>query len=132
MDNGALNYEKINAMGLTVKSIDNTSEIPGFVARYDILHVKSTFQKAAMTLKNIDLIASDMNIEASEAIGAVLQFSNCVRKGGTLIITIKCVTRSLTKIIKKSRTLLEKEYDIMGIRTLPNDRQETTIYALKK
>ncbi len=132
VDNGALNYEKLSAMGLTVKSIDNTSEVGGFVGRYDILHVRSNFQNVAATLRDVDLIASDMNIEAGEAIQAVLQFSDCLKKGAALIITIKCITRALSKIIKKSEELLGKEYEIVGVRTLPSNRQETTLYALKK
>ena len=70
-----------------------------------------------------------MNIEAGEAIQAVaLQFSDCLKKGAALIITIKCITQVISKIIKKSEELLGKEYEIVGVRAGP--KQQTGDHPL--
>lgn len=131
IDNGALNYEKISSLGITVKAISDTKQVGGFVGRYEILHVKSGFQKVSTTIKNVDLIASDMNVDAKEAIGAVLQFSDCLKAGADVIITIKCITRNFPKFVKQARTLLPDNFEIIGLRVLPSNRQEMTLYARK-
>lgn len=131
VDNGALFYDKISALGLTIKAIDKTSEIGGFVGRYDILHVKSAFKDVSATLRGVDFIASDMNVDAKEAISAVLQFESCLNRGADVIITIKCITRNFPKFVKQARTFLPDTFEVLGLRVLPNNRQEMTLYARK-
>ena len=130
IDNAKLDTEKINASGVHMEVCSDNSK----PKRGTILHYKMGFQEAYSKLRNTkaDLIADDMNISPAESAAAVTKYLDMLKKNGICIMTVKSVTKNITKHISVIRKELEGKLEIERIAVLPSNRQELTILCRKR
>ncbi len=141
IDQGELNSKRISELGLRYLNYQNSENkykdngVLEHLEETEILHIKSKFQDAITMLngrKKASIITCDMNISPSEAATAVLLFKDLLRVDAVLIFTIKCTTLYVKRFVDDAVSVLSKEFKIIKILALPNNRQELTLYAIKK
>lgn len=136
IDQGELNVKNINDLKIEYMEFlkDQNTDIDKLLSKYQILHVKDKFQSLLENkiATKFLLMTCDMNISPSEASQAVLLFKNMLVSGGALIFTIKCKTLYAKNFIEEAVGVLSKDFEILQILALPNNRQELTLYAKKK
>ncbi|MEM3839305.1 MAG: SAM-dependent methyltransferase [Candidatus Micrarchaeaceae archaeon] len=131
VDNAYLDYKSLKAAGLSLKKAKNPKEIAG---AYGIIHFKSNAGSFLKELKciRVDLLANDMNMDSLSSSEIAAKYAKFMRKGATLIMTIKCMSRNAPLYIRQAKKALSKEFLIKGIKALPANRQELTLYGIKK
>lgn len=99
----------------------------------DIIHLKEKLTSAVKKMDGIiaDMIAIDINSPGKDAAEAAIMYSKYLKKDGALLITIKCQTKFVKSHIETAKKLLSKKFKIKGVRVLPANRQEVTIFGVK-
>ena len=132
VDSAELDYDSLKKSGLRVTV--SPKSIKAALMKCDIVHVKarsSSFLGKAKGMR-IDLLADDMNMDCESSAGEVLKYAPLMRPGSTLVMTIKCMNRNAPKYMAQAKKMLSPAFSIKGIRVLPVNRQELTLYAVKK
>lgn len=134
IDNGDLDYEGLREAGIRVKILDKpTPNLSKEMKSFDIIHLKANARSVLLKgIGKVDLIADDMNMVPKESAEIALSFSDNLSRNAKLVMTIKCVDRKAEKHIARAKEALEKRFRIEGIRVLPGNRQEVTLYATYK
>ncbi len=98
----------------------------------DVIHVKDGFKNAAKIIKvsGASLLADDMNISCKDTANAIHTYLKFLKKGAKIVVTIKCVTKNVPKYIDQAKKLIGKDAQIKGVKVLPSNRQEVTIFAV--
>lgn len=133
IDKGNLDIDSLSESKTKTKSVTAKKRIDGLneLEKVDILHVKDNFANAAKALKikNVDLLADDMNVDAKRTAAAVRSYLKFLKKDAELLITVKCITRYAPRAIGTAEREIGKYATILGMKVLPNNRQEITLYA---
>ncbi len=135
VDNGDLAYGKIKRLELRCRIMDGKKgDAESGLKRCDILHIRSGFDGAlrSIDLKKVDLLVNDMNIRHNLSAEAMLKFSKKMRKGVPALMTVKCVRRSVDRYLAQTKKILSKDFEVVGVRVLPHNRQEATMLLLRK
>ncbi|MEM0201184.1 MAG: SAM-dependent methyltransferase [Candidatus Micrarchaeaceae archaeon] len=135
IDQGEMISDKIKALKLTYLEINDLNTNKLNENNIQILHIKKKFQDSLNILnkyKKVDFITCDMNISPKDAANAVLLFSKNLKKKGKLIFTVKCKTKFAYKYVTEAKEVLSENFNIKKIIALPNNRQELTLYGIKK
>ncbi len=83
-------------------------------------------------ISDIALLVDYMNMEPKLSAQHVLDFSDSLHSGAVVIMTVKCVTRKIDKYIRQVEGVLGGKFEIKGVKVLPSNRQEATLYAVRK
>ncbi len=132
VDTAKLDYKSLKDAGLKV--VVDPKSLQKALDECNIVHVRA---RAADFLKKangigIDLLADDMNMDCRSSSAEVLKYASLMRKGSVLIMTIKCITRNAPKYVAQARKMLSAKFSIKAIKVLPVNRQEVTLYAIRK
>lgn len=102
--------------------------------RGSIVHLRCGFQKAEKCLDGgiADMLAIDINSGGIASSGAVLRYSRFMKKGAYLIMTVKCIMRSVPKYMREVESRLGSRFRILRWKVLPHNRQEITLFARKR
>ncbi|MDE1833118.1 MAG: hypothetical protein KGH58_01735 [Candidatus Micrarchaeota archaeon] len=132
IDNAALDYEKLSKLG-KVEITDAAINAP---ERWDLLHVKTNVRDLDPAKLDrfgpFDAILVDMNIESDKCAMFVDRFTQLLRAGGVLILTIKLVDERIETHIDKAQGLLTPYFENFKVKKLPHNRMELTMYATKR
>lgn len=131
VDNGALDYEKFKELGVGVKVLGESQSLSKEdLKKNDIIHIKSNAKKIDLKkIGKVSLIVDDMNMVPKESAEIILSFSKLFAKNAKLVMTVKCVDRKAEKHIANALRALGKGFKVNGVRVLPSNRQELTLYA---
>jgi 23S rRNA (cytidine2498-2'-O)-methyltransferase len=122
----------LHQMGFEVTSVDrapldkDVSSLKGvkFIQK-DALHFRDK-------INTYDVLTNDMNQDPCQSAKAVISSSESLKQGGNLIWTIKLPGNSPEKIIEKSIKMISPYFDIKCLRQLYHNRDEVTLWGLKK
>lgn len=78
------------------------------------------------------IITNDMNINPKDSAAVMCSLAGYLEKDGVGIMTVKFVTPDRKKLLSDARLELEKEYTIEGIKKMPHNGYETTLFLRKK
>ena len=136
IDSGELEYGKILKAGVKVRKMA-LGKVPiksGDIKPKSIIHMKCRLEKAASMLKNIkvDFVGDDINVGGIESSRAVIGYSRFMKKNAVLIMTVKCMHRSVGRYMKEVESILRPKFRIVRWKVLPHNRQEITLFAMKK
>lgn len=115
VDNAALAYEKLDMR--------------------NIIHIPKRAQEVDMdSLKKmeIDMLLMDMNIAPLESAALAVKFAEVLNKEAVLILTLKMVDYRIEKHIKDAKEILSEKYKGIRLKKLPHNRQELTLFAIRK
>lgn len=131
IDNGNLDYKKLKDSKILVTTGRNIR--PDKLEKGSIIHLKSDASRVHLPkgLK-ATLLADDMNLEPKDSARILKSFSRNLEKGSAVVMTIKCIDRNAEKHIKNAENVLGKNFTIRGLKVLPSNRQEVTLYATFK
>ncbi|MDE1824163.1 MAG: hypothetical protein KGH74_02575 [Candidatus Micrarchaeota archaeon] len=135
IDNADLEYEKIEEQRMSVKVLTNLrkkkTDINEQLRNVDIVHIRENASAAfsRMELKGVSLVANDMNIEPEQSAQLLMNYIGFLKRDAKLIMTVKCISRKVSKHIANAERILEDRFEVKGIKELPSNRQEVTLFA---
>ncbi len=136
IDNAELEYGKIINAGIDAVALKDTRgvKIGKGLRQRQIIHLKCGFQKAEKCLdgKIADMLTIDINAGGIASSGAVLRYSRFMKKGAYLIMTVKCIMRSVGKYMREVEGRLGGRFEVLQWKVLPHNRQEITLFARKR
>jgi 23S rRNA (cytidine2498-2'-O)-methyltransferase len=129
VDPGNFDYEKFKKLGILVNEVNDAPKVLKFEDQ--ITHIKCGYDKLYYCgiEEEADLIVIDINCAPGEAADALLKLSKFLKKGGKAIMTIKCMTRNADRYIELASGTLEGRFRIRGLKALPSNRREITLFA---
>ncbi len=114
-----------------LKQDKNIYHIKERITEENIKSIKKTLEELIED-KELSMITNDMNISPNESISIIREFSDYLLKGGKVIMTLKGITKNIFDLIQNSKIELEKNYNIIKIKHLEQNRREVTFYLNKK
>ncbi len=132
IDSALLDYASIGMQGIVVKRVRTIRH--GDLRPGTILHIKSRLDKAIPLLGGVkaDMVMDDINAGGMESAKAVLGCAAQAREGAVLIMTVKCLRRNVGKYVEEVESLLGTQFRAVQWKVLPHNRQEITLYAIRK
>ncbi len=121
--------------GAKVIAVDNAALAYEKLDMRRIVHIPKRAHDVDMeSLKGLDIgiLLMDMNIAPADSANLAIRFADILKKGAYLILTIKLVDFRIEKHIKDVEEILSKEYRGIRLKKLPHNRQELTLFAIKK
>lgn len=116
--------------GYKVLAVDPAELHPDLENNPQISHLKVKSQDVHLQ-EPLDLIVNDMNMEPQETAVIMNENAHLLKDRGLAIVTLKLPDhpqRSITESVK----ILEKEYEVIKIRSLFHNRQEVTALLQRK
>ncbi len=135
IDTADLDMKSLSKMGIKKVTVEKSPKnIARSLGNADIVHLKLRSAEPLAMLRGVkaNLLANDMNLDCRTSIGEAMKYARFLKRGAILILTIKCITRNAPRYIKEARKLLKPKFKIKGIKALPSNRQELTLYAVYK
>lgn len=137
IDSGELAYKKMRAAGVKVKEITNFRKhsIDGNgLPSKSIAHLKCGLDRAQDVIGRVDadLIGDDINVGGIESAAAVIRYSRFMKKNAVLLMTVKCMHRKVDRYMKEVGDILRPRFVIKRWKVLPHNRQEITLFAVKR
>ncbi len=134
IDSGNLDLGGLSKQNMKVKVAD------GKISKQDleenhIIHIKSVYESVIgdiLPVSEVGMILVDINSTPDVSVKAIAKFLPLLCKEAMLIMTIKCVTKNVSKYIKIAKEGLAANFDVKSIRYLPANRMEVTLYAVRK
>ncbi len=154
IDKALLDYEKICKAGnvLVLTDKEERSSIESLLKNYGVkfadiddadikfdsyaaIHIKMNSKYIKKDLLNrigrFDLLAIDTNTSASDSAEIADSLSGSLNANANLIMTIKLFGSNVEKQITAAKSGLSKSFETLGIKKLPHNRDELTLYARK-
>lgn len=120
-------------LGYRVCAVDPAPLDDRLVKRKSLTYVKGTAQHFLRESKGqFELLVNDMIIDARESAVLMNQFAERLSAGGHAIMTVKLPRKETVKRMKSALKLLEREYEIMGVKQLSQNKSEVTCLMKKK
>ena len=119
--------------GMHVIAVDPASLSPTLNAHPNLTHFKGLAQNF---IKNnnepIDVLVNDMKMDVQESAKIMNLMAPYVKCGGLAIVTFKLPHSKKTAIVNKGLSLLSKNYSVLHVKQLFNNRSEITVVARKR
>lgn len=136
IDAAALDYPAIRENGVSVRVV---RKLEGESIRMDsvrtktIVHIRHGLEEARQCMSGTaGMLVDDMNIGGIKSAEAVASYSPMLRRGGVLVMTVKCMHRSVDQYVREVERALGRRFSVIGIVVLPHNRQEITLVAKKR
>ncbi|HBB64573.1 hypothetical protein A3K02_02445 [candidate division WS6 bacterium RIFOXYD1_FULL_33_8] len=116
--------------GYKVLAVDPAALHPDLEQDSRIIHMKSKAQDIQLD-EPLDLIVNDMNMDPQETGKIMNDIAHLLKDGGLAIVTLKLPDHA-QRSIEEAVAILEKEYEVVKIRSLFHNRQEVTALLQRK
>ncbi|MCE1246926.1 MAG: hypothetical protein LWY06_09795 [Firmicutes bacterium] len=118
--------------GFYVTSVDKAPLNPDVMKMKGVNFVKKDAQFFRCDKDVYDLLTCDINRDPIQTARTLVNMAPCLKKGSPLILTIKFPGDDPIKTIEKTRSTIESSYEVKIIRQLFHNRDEVTLYAVRK
>lgn len=120
--------------GLYVTAVDPAALDARLARDKRITHVRTTAQVYFETPSACDVLVNDMKMDSAESATLMLAGAACLVAGGEAILTLKLPenTNEWLPRIEEAKAILEKAYEIRGMKQLFHNRNEVTVYLRKR
>ena len=98
----------------------------------NVTHLRCRAEEVQRDIGPFHLITNDMNISPRESAEIMVALADILVDGGDALMTIKFVTRARKRHVKEAISILESAYEWFTVKRLPHNRNETTVYMVKK
>lgn len=137
IDSGRLEYGKIRDRGVKVrvaKDIGRLKINKEKLKAGSIVHIACGLGKAYPALRGlkVDFVGNDINAGGIDSSKAVMMYSELMKKDATLVMTLKCMHRNVERYIKEVEKALRPSFKIVRWKVLAHNRQEITLYAVRR
>ena len=136
IDGAQLDYAGIRKAGVKVDiaKLSGRNALARMLKPGGIVHVKCDLDRALGHLGGVqaDFLGNDINAGSMRSAQAVMKYSRLMKKGATLVMTVKCMRRNVDKYIGEVKGTLGKGFAITNLKVLPHNRQEITLLARKR
>ncbi|WP_128893797.1 SAM-dependent methyltransferase [Longirhabdus pacifica] len=119
--------------GMNVTAVDPALLHPSIKKHAQVRYVKETAQTffKQTQSKPYDIIVNDMRIDTYESVDIMMEAYDVLKYGGFIVFTLKMPKRNMMKRLKYALHLLQRKYDIVGVKQLFHNRSEVTVVLVK-
>ena len=137
IDSGKLEYGKIRKEGVTTRAVKDLRKLKidkNSLKPRSIVHLVCGLDKAYPALRGLkaDFIGDDINAGGISSADAVMMYSDLMEKDAVLIMTLKCMHRNVGRYMKEVEARLKPRFRIKRWKVLPHNRQEITLFAVRR
>jgi 23S rRNA (cytidine2498-2'-O)-methyltransferase len=137
IDKGELDLESLDKEGVRSMSVSGTSfscnEIKKLLDSCDILHIRESAAEVDPSgMCGVGLLLNDINTGPKESSEILKRYVGCLCDGARVIMTVKCIKKKASTYIRQAEEGLRGQLKVTGVRALPSNRQEVTLYAVKR
>jgi 23S rRNA (cytidine2498-2'-O)-methyltransferase len=118
--------------GYAVTSVDKAPLNPDVLKLKGVNFIKKDAQFYRCDKDSFDLLTCDINRDPIQTSRTIAAISPGLKPGSPLILTIKFPGDEPIKTIDKTRSIIESSYNVRKIRQLFHNRDEVTLYAVRK
>ena len=133
LDGAQMDYHKFEGKRLVVVEDVGTFDAS---ASYNILHIRMHLNEDSMRLierlGRFGMLAIDVNLSPAESAGIANLLAGRLETGAPLVMTLKMVDNGFRKNIDSATRALSDSYDVVGVKKLPHNRRELTLFAKRK
>ncbi|MER3435614.1 MAG: 50S rRNA methyltransferase [Leptolyngbya sp. ERB_1_1] len=114
--------------GLSVVAVDPGDLADSLQIDPNIKHYRQLVQQYLPSCRDrYDLIVNDMRMNPIDSAKNMIGASKVLKENGLAIMTLKLPSKGVKGVITNTITLLENNYEMIGIRNLFHNRQEATL-----
>jgi 23S rRNA (cytidine2498-2'-O)-methyltransferase len=118
--------------GLSVVAVDPGDLAESLRSDPNITHARQLVQQYLPNCRDrFDLIVNDMRMTPVDSAKNMIAASEVLKENGLAMMTLKLPSKGVKNVIARSITLLESNYEVIGIRNLFHNRQEVTVSLAK-
>ncbi|OMF38277.1 SAM-dependent methyltransferase [Paenibacillus sp. FSL H8-0548] len=118
--------------GLRVTAIDPAELHPSLMAYPTLTYLKRNASDVKLIADSFDIIVCDMSWSPMMMCKLVLDLEPALKQGATAIITVKLMHRKPLQTIKDVISRLSTEFRLQKAKQLFHNREEITLYLIKK
>ncbi|WP_241674662.1 SAM-dependent methyltransferase [Paenibacillus luteus] len=118
--------------GLRVTAIDPAELHPSLMAYPTLTYLKRNASEVKFEAGTFDLLVCDMSWSPMMMCKLVLDLEPALTQGGTAIITVKLMHRKPLQTIRDVISRLSTEFRLQKAKQLFHNREEITLYLIKK
>jgi 23S rRNA (cytidine2498-2'-O)-methyltransferase len=115
-----------------VIAVDPADLHPSVLEYENVTHLRCRAEEIPRDIGPFHLITNDMNISPRESAEIMVVFADLLVDGGGALMTIKFVTRARKRHVEEAIRDLDSAYEWFTVKRLPHNRNETTVYMVKK
>ena len=109
------------------------ADLHSSISEYEnVTHLRCRAEEVPRDIGPFHLITNDMNISPRESAEIMVTLADMLVDGGDAVMTIKFVTRARKRHVKETISVLESVYEWFTVKRLPHNRNETSVYMVKK
>ncbi|MBD1844257.1 50S rRNA methyltransferase [Cyanobacteria bacterium FACHB-63] len=118
----------LRKLGLSVVAVDPGDLAESLQTDLNITHHRQLVQQYLPNCRDrFDLIVNDMRMDAVDSARNMIAASKTLKENGMAIMTLKLPSKGVKSVIGNAISLLENNYEVIGIRNLFHNRQEVTV-----
>lgn len=118
--------------GLQVTAVD-TGDMDDRLYKYpDFKFIKANASELQLEKESFDLMTSDISWNPKNTARLIVKASECLKSGGTAVVTLKLMGEKVRKTIKEVVALYKEAFELLGIKQLFHNRDEVTLYLRKR
>lgn len=118
--------------GATVTAVDPANLSPLLAAHPRVTHLRCRIEELSFAPGSFDLIVNDMVLEPEESAALMCAVAECLAPDAPAVITLKLPVMRPKKYISQATAVLEHAYDVIAVRHLFHNRQEVTVYLVRR
>ncbi|WP_442604059.1 SAM-dependent methyltransferase [Paenibacillus sp. KN14-4R] len=118
--------------GLEVTAIDTGTLDPSLMKNKNLKFIRKNASSVKLPERGFDLIVCDMSWNPRQSAGLLKDLLYALQYGGTVIVTVKLMNKKAFQTIKDFVRQLEPELQLQGAKQLFHNREELTLFLLKK
>lgn len=118
--------------GLNVTAVDPADLHPSLMDHPNLTYLKRNASEVKLKPKSFDLLVCDMSWSPMLMCKLVLDLEQALAEGATAIITVKLMHRKPLQTIRDVIAKLESAFMLQKAKQLFHNREEITLYLLKK
>jgi len=116
-----------------VLAVDPAELDPAVAALPNVRHLRCRAEAVAReTVGSVDLIVDDMNIEGVESARVLCELAPLLPPGGPAVMTVKFHSGHWRRLLQEAVAALEPCYEVVRVKRLPHNRDETTLFLKRK
>lgn len=118
----------LRKLGLSVVAVDPGDLAESLQSDRNVMHHRQLVQQYLPNCRDrFDLIVNDMRMDAVDSAKNMIAARKTLKENGIALMTLKLPSKGVKSVIANAIIILEKEYEVIGIRNLFHNRQEVTL-----
>ncbi|MCR8641583.1 SAM-dependent methyltransferase [Paenibacillus sp. N1-5-1-14] len=118
--------------GLDVTAVDTGTMDPALMKNPKLKFIRKNASSVKLAEHGFDLMVCDMSWHPKQTAGLLKDLLHALKYGGTVIVTVKLMNKKAFQTVRDFVRILEPELQLQGAKQLFHNREELTLFLMKK